>query len=143
MADPGIKKVIIPKAKLPAISGENQGYVVRYRIVSDDKNRTSHWSPQYKLNLGPVDTIDYSITVDQSNNTFNVIWESVPDISVYDIYIKIDTNDWKYVTSLSTTTYSGLVNAAWSHIRIAVQVPTYPRGRYDDATLFVTPQTNV
>jgi hypothetical protein len=53
MADSRVKKVVIPKSKLPAYSGENQSYIVRYRIVSEDKNRNSHWSPQYKLPVSP------------------------------------------------------------------------------------------
>lgn len=143
MADLGIKKVVIPKASLPAISGENQGYILRYRVVSDDKNRYSHWSPQYKVTLDPVDMINHSININQSTGTFTVVWEPVDGISTFDIYTKIDSNDWIYTTSLSNTTYSGLINNTWTHIQIAVQIPTYPKKRYDDATLFVTQQTNV
>lgn len=143
MVDNGIKKVIIPKESLPAISGDNQAYILRYRIVSDDKNRYSHWSPQYKISIDPVSSINYSLDVNQSNQTFTLVWESVPDTPVFDIYIKIDTNDWVYVTSISGTSYSGLINSSWTHIQLAVQIPTYPKKRYTDATLFVTTQTNV
>lgn len=142
MADAGIKKVIIPKESLPAISGENQSYILRYRIVSDDKNRYSHWSPQYKVAKDPATQINYSLNVNQSNDTFTLIWEPL-DISTFDIYIKIDNNDWIYSTSITGTTYSALINPLWSHIQIAVQIPTYPKKRYNDATLFVTDQTNV
>ncbi len=45
MADAGIKKVIIKKASLPPLDHDKVGYVFRYRIVSEDKNRTSQWSP--------------------------------------------------------------------------------------------------
>ena len=45
MADSGIKKAIIKKALLPAIDSNNIGYIFRYRVVSEDKNRTSQWSP--------------------------------------------------------------------------------------------------
>ena len=48
MADAGIKKVIVQKKNLPSISGTNNKYIIRYRIVSEDRNRTSHWSPQHK-----------------------------------------------------------------------------------------------
>lgn len=143
MVDNGIKKVIIPKESLPAISGDNQAYILRYRIVSDDKNRYSHWSPQYKISIDPVSSINYSLNVNQSNQTFTLVWESVPDTPVFDIYIKIDTNDWVYVTSISGTSYSALINSSWTHIQLAVQIPTYPKKRYTDATLFVTTQTNV
>lgn len=143
MVDSGIKKVIIPKESLPAISGDSQAYILRYRIVSDDKNRYSHWSPQYKISLDPVSAINYSLNVNQSNQTFTLVWESVPDTPTFDIYIKIDTNDWAYITSISGTSYSALINSSWTHIQLAVQIPTYPKKRYPDATLFVTTQTNV
>lgn len=143
MADVGIKKVIIPKESLPAISGENQSYILRYRVVSDDKNRYSHWSPQHKVAKDPVSQINYSLDVNQSNKTFTLIWEPVVDINTFDIYIKIDNNDWTYATSVNSTTYSALTNSLWSHIQLAVQIPTYPKKRYNDATLFVTTQTNV
>ena len=55
MADAGIKKVIIKKSSLPALDNNKVAYIFRYRIVSEDKNRTSQWSP---INL----VLDNSIT---------------------------------------------------------------------------------
>lgn len=49
MADPGIKKVTILNEDLPITNSEIAGYGVRYRIVSEDRNRISHWSPVYLL----------------------------------------------------------------------------------------------
>jgi hypothetical protein len=47
------KKVIIEKGDLPPLS-PNGEYLLRYRIISEDKNRTSHWSPIYTLDLKSV-----------------------------------------------------------------------------------------
>jgi hypothetical protein len=46
MADTGIKKSTIKYMDLPIISIDENGpfYLLRYRIVSEDKNRVSHWS---------------------------------------------------------------------------------------------------
>lgn len=49
MVDSNIKKVRIPFVDLPPINVESEGYNIRYRIVSDDKNRISHWSPTYLI----------------------------------------------------------------------------------------------
>lgn len=49
-----IKKVIIPLSELPADSPILDGYLVRFRIVSEDKNRTSHWSPIYLVLENPT-----------------------------------------------------------------------------------------
>jgi hypothetical protein len=45
MADQGIKKYRVPYSSLPAINSSSEGYTLKYRIVSEDKNRVSHWSP--------------------------------------------------------------------------------------------------
>jgi hypothetical protein len=47
--DSGIKKVTIPEADLPDLLPGLTKYVVRFRFVSDDKNRTSHWSPSQEV----------------------------------------------------------------------------------------------
>lgn len=47
--DSGIKKVTIPAANLPDLPVGVTKYVVRFRFVSDDKNRTSHWSPSQEV----------------------------------------------------------------------------------------------
>jgi len=47
--DSGIKKITIPAADLPDLLPGSTKYVVRFRFVSDDKNRTSHWSPSQEV----------------------------------------------------------------------------------------------
>jgi hypothetical protein len=46
-----IKKVIIKNKTLPPVTFDNNSlfYSVRYRVISEDKNRVSQWSPTYKL----------------------------------------------------------------------------------------------
>ena len=48
MADSGIKNVRIFRSKLPTVP-LNGDYLIRYRIVSEDKNKTSHWSQIYSI----------------------------------------------------------------------------------------------
>lgn len=48
-ADSGIKKVTVPSADLPDLPVGTTKYIVRFRFVSDDKNRTSHWSPSQEV----------------------------------------------------------------------------------------------
>jgi hypothetical protein len=70
----------------------NSNYVVRYRIVSEDKNRTSHWSPIYQVS--PVST---TIKVTDSNiefftldsNTATVSWsaDDLESKQFFDVYV--------------------------------------------------------
>jgi hypothetical protein len=48
-----LKKVIIKNKNLPSLSFDDNAlfYPVRYRIISEDKNRVSQWSPTYKLQV--------------------------------------------------------------------------------------------
>jgi hypothetical protein len=47
--DPGIKKVTVPSQDLPNLGQGQTKYLVRFRFVSDDKNRVSHWSPTQEV----------------------------------------------------------------------------------------------
>ena len=142
MADAGIKKVIIKKEQLPALSGENIGYVVRYRIVSEDRNRTSHWSPRHTLIAPGISEIPHLITTtasvsDPTKILVTATWTPPSDIDItnYDVYIKINTNAWAYVGNTSANSYSA-IGTVGSTMTVAVQIPTYPKGRFIDATLF-------
>jgi hypothetical protein len=66
MADIGIKKATVLAANLPKLENppantvqemiEQGQYLVRYRVVSEDRNRRSHWSRIYYVN--PITTQD-------------------------------------------------------------------------------------
>ena len=46
-----IREVAIPEAELPELAPGEQ-YLVRYRIISEDRNRTSAWSPIARIDPG-------------------------------------------------------------------------------------------
>jgi hypothetical protein len=56
MVDAGIKKAIIKNKDLPYVSFNDTDlfYDIRYRVVSDDKNRTSQYSPITRLVVPPT-----------------------------------------------------------------------------------------
>jgi hypothetical protein len=143
MSDAGIKNVIVKKSDLPEIYGIHQEYLVKYRIISDDKNRTSHWSPQYKLAVASVDSINYSMSVDQAANVIRLVWDNVSDVSNYDIYVKWDNQSWKYLTSVTATSHSILIDSQASTVKFAIQVPTFPKERFSGLTLFETTSASV
>ena len=43
-----IRKVTIPRENLPPIGSDNK-YLFRFRVVSEDGNRNSSWSPIYSI----------------------------------------------------------------------------------------------
>lgn len=89
MTDQGIKKVIIPNSSLPLVSYNDTElyYDIRYRIISEDKNRTSHWSEIKRIVMPPTSDADLPYT-------------TVPRVNVYTVNTgsgnKAITSTWTY-----------------------------------------------
>ncbi|NDB60891.1 hypothetical protein EB001_20965 [bacterium] len=143
--DRGIKKIIVPKSKLPGIFASEEGnksvYVLKYRFISEDKNRTSHWSPTYKIIAeDTAEEIMNAIVVDNSNKVVNLVWEPQANIPEYHIYVKWNysspDSQWQYYAKTSQTNYSIVYAADKTSIKVAVQKPTVQQERFTTATLF-------
>lgn len=125
MADSGIKKIFYRSQDFPLVqftthivNGREEildlYYAFRYRILSEDKNRFSHWSRIKKIIMPDVTTpfpytSDARITVSKSGNpeTVNAIWRNPTTsenpteyeqifnkISIYDVWLRwTDTNN--------------------------------------------------
>lgn len=79
------KKVVIKKANLPPVGAMND-YYVKYRIVSDDKNRTSAWSQTYIVESEPISTVRGSVDVSTNKVTTTVTWGDELARPGYDIF---------------------------------------------------------
>ncbi len=98
MVDNNIKKIRILKKDLPNYIGDNSNlsYQIRYRIISEDKNRISHWSPIYQLeststfdevgfdinNISGTN-ISHSVDIDKPNFNASIIW-TMPALLITD-----------------------------------------------------------
>lgn len=76
MADAGIKKYRQKYSDLPAISSITEGYTVRYRLISDDRNRVSHWSPSYLVIPGYT-YVPGNIEFNSANQVSSFTWDPV------------------------------------------------------------------
>lgn len=135
--DDVVKRVVVEN--VPKIY--KSGYTIRYRIVSEDRNRTSHWSPMYTFQKGipeePPVSVDGEV-VFISPRQVSASWEETNTNTVYEIFIKwdfesdylSDTLGWNYVRTVSVPTYNTLVpinpatNQPAESVRIWVQQPT-------------------
>ena len=109
-----IKKVVIKNENLPPINSEIEGYLVRYRIVSEDGNRISHWSSPYFLDPGLTYTPG-QFTIAKASSHVTLIWNSVSInkngtfiryAKEYDIWVKwgkAGLGDWKFEERLEGT----------------------------------------
>jgi hypothetical protein len=73
MADSGIKKVTILNNDLPLVSFDDNDlfYELRYRVVSEDKNRSSHWSKFTKIIVPTTTDADLPYTTIPRITVFN------------------------------------------------------------------------
>jgi hypothetical protein len=83
-----IKKTIIPKSGFPSLSPKGE-YVLRYRIISEDKNRTSHWSPIYKFDVSNlINDVSGNLLVNE--NLITIAWGTTALKPSYDIFVKFN-----------------------------------------------------
>lgn len=109
----------IDKYLLPAISAEYGTYFVRYRIVSENQNNFSYWSPIYEVD--PEFTyVSGSVTHSISSDQVRLIWtpviisknsNNVGAVREYDIWLNwyknsIGVGDWIYETRVESTSFS-------------------------------------
>jgi hypothetical protein len=117
MANEVIKKVKVEQDSLPTLSSLTEKYDVRYRIVSEDKNRTSHWSPivtidpQYVYVSGNISIVSSGITtVAWDTVTIKIGTQVIRQAKDYDVWVKwsraAGNGDWNYVQRISGNSIS-------------------------------------
>jgi hypothetical protein len=133
-----IKKVTVPQNELPVIGKISGQYIVRYRIISEDRNRTSHWSPNYILETTPLSGIQHTVSKDTTNNAVEAFWTppATLGLSNFDVYLKWGSGNWNYAITISTTSYKVAIQSGATSVQVAVQAPTKNKVRSISATLF-------
>ena len=119
MADANIKKTRILKSSLPPVDFDTLKYNTRYRVISEDKNRTSHWSPIY--NSDGVDLVVTSGAVSRAGNVITAVWEDQNDFPEYDVFVKFDSSDFFYHGKSKVHSYSFLKTGTTT-VRVKVQI---------------------
>ena len=152
MVDANIKKVVIPKAELPAIDSSNFSYNIRYRIISEDKNRSSYWSNVQNIEAEAAPSLYWTYVKENLKSpTGGVVksvrfdWHPDPEIryTAKDVFVKrcsssACTEDWEYVSTTSTDNYAFIQTGSETHVQITVQLVTYPKQINSSATLFTS-----
>lgn len=120
MADKGIKNVVIKKDLLGKVTSSNSR-VVRFRIVSEDRNRKSAYSKIFitgseAVIVGPGD-------INLIRNTIMVNWSSGQTSTqiMYDVFAGFDGAIPSYIGSTGSQNYSFLNNGTQS-VRVVIQV---------------------
>lgn len=166
-----IKKVVIPPQNLLAVNVSNDvnstesNYLVRYRIISEDKTRKSAWSPIYNVLARTVPDIlehagqepTYKVSIQGSKIELSWGVPSSLKFSRYDVYVQWQnasneaistsgsTDFYPYVDTSSTKTLDIPIPTDLTEtpafFKIWIQVETSPKNRSMAAQLLET--TNI
>ena len=122
MADEGIKNVVVKKESLGKVSSEN-GRVIRFRIVAEDKNRKSAWSQIFMVNGELVQVLPGDISV--VGNTILVNWSNGANPSEqikYDVFAQYGTANPVHVGTTTGTSFSFLKTGTPETVQVLVQL---------------------
>jgi hypothetical protein len=147
MSDLNLKKVLIPTSSLPGFSAIDGGYTVRYRVVTEDKNQFSQWSPFYFLPVNNeglsvnlfINDGNYIRTIN-SNKVLDLLWTDLSGFGIveYDIFVKINSEDWKYRTTTTNNSANIGLGILTGVVDAKVLVSTPQRIYSPDLILFQT-----
>ena len=112
------KKFRIKRNQLPPVESDNK-YSARFRIISEDKNRVSHWSPIYILNSTPPVGVDGGLVVNGS--VITAVWGDEEGRPQYDVFVNFDSAGYQYHGTTPIHSYTFL-NEASSTVRVTVQI---------------------
>jgi hypothetical protein len=121
MSDKGIKNVIIKKDLLGKVTSSNSR-VVRFRLVSEDKNRKSAYSKIFITNSDVVIVGVGTGDINLIRNTIMANWSSgqISTQIVYDVFVGFDGAIPSYVGSTASQNYSFLKDGTQS-VRVVIQ----------------------
>jgi hypothetical protein len=140
MADEGIKKVTITKEELPALAklGQNEyGHFLRYRIVSEDKNRFSHWSKITPLTLFSAESLPPQVVGELtiSGSSVTIIWDDELNRPKYDIFVSFDDGEFFYHGTSPIHTYSLIAPTTASSINVTIQIESIVKEKSEILTI--------
>jgi hypothetical protein len=157
MADKNIKKVILPPSKLLSANVEEGSlvakYLVRYRIISEDKTRTSAWSPKYAVEARTVRSIINDATVPytifSNGDRITLSWTTPEALTspTLDIYVSwsADNSTWTaydFAGTTSTDSFTLAVESGKKYVQLWAQITTFPKNKSNAAKLFETTKTS-
>jgi hypothetical protein len=117
------KKLIIPKESFAEMSTASPEYQIRFRLISDDRNRYSAWTPIYSVDPGVTFTATGTAHIEKHNDYTLLVWSPVlvekevegtttmsAELPHYDLWVRWGTTDYAGVND-GTWVYSGRIPA--------------------------------
>ena len=119
MTDLNIKKLRISKAFIPPIDHDTEKYNIRYRVISEDRNRTSHWSPIY--NADGTNLVGTTGALSITESIITAVWGDENNHLAYDVFVSFDGDPFFWHGTSTVHSYSFL-NEGLTTVRVKVQL---------------------
>jgi hypothetical protein len=127
MPDEGIKKVTLLKEEFPPLAKLEEnvyGHILRYRIISEDKNRFSHWSKITPITVfssdSPPPLVVGEITI--SGSSITIVWDDEINRPKYDIFVRFNNGNFFYHGTSPIHTYSIIAPEGTTSVHVAIQI---------------------
>lgn len=133
----GQEKVVISRNNLPPVaklSNNAYGYIVRYRILSEDQNRFSHWSPVRELEVPPPLQVSGNLSI--IGTTALLVWGDEETRPSYDVFVSFNGEDYFYHGTTSTHQYTFILENSPSTVRAVVQIESIEKEEAIDLQIF-------
>ena len=95
----------IPRNQLPPVESDNI-YSVRFRVISEDKNRVSHWSPIFVIDS--VTPVAVSGALSVTETIITAVWGDEEGRPAYDVFVNFDSSGYEYHGTTTTHQYAFL-----------------------------------
>ena len=145
------KKIIIAKENFADMSIYDPNYQIRFRLISEDRNRVSAWSPIFSVNPD-VNFVKNgtSVTIEKHTGYTSLLWNPVKvektvsgsvtmsvDLPHYDVWLRwgssaygdIGAGTWEYfgrVPSISMSVLKPTTPAGLNHLSVEIYRPGRP-----------------
>lgn len=144
----------VSRNSLP-INSDTGEYIFRYRIVSDDRNRFSAWSPQYRLqaptiaqilaanNTTSLPTPSFTVQTGSDGSKVATISWNVPsfmaDVEKYDVFIKWGSaTTWEFFKTVSAGSFAIVKPSTQTATTISIKIQSvvYPKKVVETQVLY-------
>jgi hypothetical protein len=130
-----VARFVIPVDQLPPTSSSAQ-HVVRFRIISEDRNRISDWSPIFLLNSeGQIPSASVSYKIVESGSApkiITVIWDGNYlnynkdlDSNQHDVFASWDEGAYEYLGRETGNSFLTKAKEGTSRVQFHVQTASY------------------
>lgn len=135
-------KLIIPKSSLPPLNGDSESYFVRFRLIGEDRNNFSYWSPIFEIPVTISHTVGSVELAKTGTKIITAAWDQVQGVQNYDVWLAWDDgttpSSWYYHTRTAQTSTVIVQQVGATKLSIRVYQETQQISEFNNFKLYQT-----